>query len=191
MPSRAILIIGALGFLCLALVGLLVTQFAEPAGAPSAPTLQASAPGILPEVMPEGEPAAPQSAASQEVPLAAAAEPQAGASSFAAEAQVALLDAYDEPMLAELLAFFDAVHLAVAVDGVHLDAPLHAYFGDLVERLNLEQETYRVTLSAPSLELADERAIGLLALFLDAGLEPGLLNLTGNLGSDGVVVERS
>ena len=171
MPSRAILIIGALGFLCLALLALLASQLGTSEVESVPPALQASSPE--PVALPEApRPATPEPGAEGDV-------------------QASLHDAYDEPMLAELFSFFDAVHVSYGDDKAQLPTPVRGYFDELVRRLNLEQETYHVTLSAPSLDLADRRAAGLLALFLDAGLEPGILNLTGQTGSDGVTVERS
>lgn len=81
MPSRAILVIGALGFTCLVLLALLILQLV----------------GTEPDVRDEG--AAPLPATSPAAPL-----------DLSEEARASLRDAYDEPLLAEIAALLDAVH---------------------------------------------------------------------------------
>ncbi len=160
--------IGALGFVCLVLVALLILQFAPDDGLFGPPALQAV------ETSSVGLEHAP------------AAVPSPDRSS---DMQTSLQDAYDEPMLAELAAFFDAV--AFEAEGAVLPPALQTYAEDLVLRLNLEQEAYRAEFHAPNPDLADRRAAELQTLFLNAGLDPTFLTLTGRTGSDGIVVERS
>lgn len=167
MPSRAILLIGGLGFVCLILMALLALQLTTTEADPDVPALQAAAPAETTE------------------------PPEHDVPALSVETQVSLQNAHDEPMLAELVSFLDAVHVRVGVRNGPLAPVLRPYFLDLVQRMNAEHEAYRATLFAPSRTLAERRADRLRLLFLDAGLTPDLLTLTGHTGSDGVVVERS
>lgn len=158
LPSRAILLIGALGLACLLLLAALALQLAE---------------------APDTEPATGSAVA---LPAASP-----GAPSLPDEIPASLLDAYDEPLLAELATLLEAVHGTEAP----LDPALHAYLADLVQRMNVEQEPYRARFLAPAAAIAQRRAERVQALFRNAGLPPNLLILSGHTGPDGVAVERS
>lgn len=164
------MLIGGLAFLCLILLALLALQLTAAEAGPAVPTFQAAAPVDPPE---------------------AAELPETAELPFAAQTRVSLQDAYDEPILAELVTFLDAVHVRLGEHGEPLPSGLLPYFLDLVQRMNAEHEAYHATVFAPSPALADRRADRLRLLFSDAGLAPDLLTLIGHKGSDGVVVERS
>ena len=125
-------------------------------------------------------PAAEEAVAAPPRPLAEAPPP-----ALPAAVPASLRDAFDEPTPAELAALLDAVREAP------ISSALQPYLTDLVGRMNVEQEPYRARLLAPDPSTAEERAARLHRLFLDAGLAPDLLTLTGHPGPDGIVVERS
>src|SRR5690606_26495622 len=164
--SRAILLLGGLGVLCVLLAAGLLTQLIE---------ADTAAPA---------DDAAPLPAASSPAPAAPIADP-AAPPVLSAETRTSLLDAYDEPLLAEIAAALDAAHTV----GAALHPTLTPFLADLVQRMHTAQEPYRARVFAPA--QADHRAEQLRTLFRNAGLNPDLLIISGHTGPDGVAVERA
>lgn len=128
--------------------------------------------------------APPLPAAPPPAPVAPIADP-AAPPVLSAETRTSLLDAYDEPLLAEIAAALDAAHTV----GAALHPTLTPFLADLVQRMHTAQEPYRARVFAPA--QADHRAEQLRTLFRNAGLNPDLLIITGHTGPDGVAVERA
>lgn len=105
-------------------------------------------------------------------------------------AHPSLQNAYDEPIMNELAAFFDAIHEGLERPGAAIDPELSIYVDQLVTRMNAEGQPYVVRLNHPNLEVVRRRAVRGHALLVEAGLRPWLLEVFGERGGTGVSVER-
>jgi hypothetical protein len=105
-------------------------------------------------------------------------------------AHPSLRNAYDEPVMHELAALFDAIHVGLERPGATIDASLSEYVNQLVTRMNAEGQPYVVRLNHPNLEVVRRRAVRGHALLVEAGLRPWLLEVFGERGGAGVSVER-
>jgi hypothetical protein len=101
-----------------------------------------------------------------------------------------LRNAGDEPILIELVALFETVHIGLERPDASFDPVLDPYVATLAGRMNSYGHPFVLYLSDKNLDIARRRAARAHALLVDAGLRPWLLDVHGRSGDVGVVVER-
>ena len=163
LPSYAILIIGFLTLLCLALAAALVVAVSEQ-----------PAPDDLGTVVEVSAPAEPVD--------------EAPAPSFGAEAGVVPTDlitrleaASDGPIQTEMKLLLDAIQIGFGEQSVQLDPSLRTYAYRTSSRFIWEPDTFTVTVQAPTQDLAEARAATLSRLF-ETAIDAGRLSIAPAVG---------
>jgi len=173
--SRAVLIVGGLGFAWLALAGLLVLEWEATRGAPAAPPT------------PSAHAVAVQAATVQAIqPAALAAFPPAHDGPALSPA---FDSAFDEPLVEEVAALLGHLYPGLGEPGARIEPVLEGYTRTLAARMNAHGGTFVATFSAPDVRVARRRAARAHALLVEAGVRPWLLEAVGEAGPEALAVE--
>ena len=160
LPSYAIVVIGGLALLCVALSAALAVTVAE-AGPPAETAADATA-----ETPPAGATAeASTAAATADAPSAAyTADP----APIPVDLITRLEEASEEPLDVELSRLLDAIQHGFDRRSVALEPTLRSYVYRMSSRFEWNPDTFRVAVTAPDAALAQARTATLTHLFEDA-----------------------
>ncbi len=169
VPSYAILVIGGLVLMCLALTAALATSLSAPAERPE-PVLTV---GRADRPAPPPEPPAVATA----VPASFPAEPVP----IPVELLTQLEAASEQPLDVELTRLLDAIQYGFGTRSARLEPTLRSYVYRMSSRFEWNPGSFRVAVSAPTADLAEARSALLADLFPDA-VAAGRLRLATTVG---------
>ncbi|HLT47048.1 MAG TPA: hypothetical protein VK002_07455 [Rubricoccaceae bacterium] len=182
LSSRAVLLVGALALVCLALFAALLFEAAEP-GQPAlaldGPAPATAAGGGV------ARPATDRPAASAAPDVVFADDPEPIPSGVL----TALEQAAEEPLEVELARLLDALQHGFGERSVQVEPTLRPYAFRLAGRLNVRSVSFLVRVSAPDPALAEARAATLRNLFEAAGVAPGRLTIVPRRGAPVLLAE--
>ena len=153
LPSWAVVLIGGLALLCLALVASLALAAGRQAGPETAPPAAAA---------PDDGPVA--DAGPDAIPVSFPADP----SPIPVDLITRLEAASEEPLDVELSRLLDAIQHGFGTQSVQLDPTLRSYVYRMASRFEWNPDTFRVAVTAPDPDLATARGALLEHLFEDA-----------------------
>lgn len=190
---------GALGvvWLCVAALALAALETGSPESEPQAtrPLSAAAAVPLAPAAATASEAppsSAPEPADTEPAPLPSAPTAPAFVLPPAPPSPLdnpSLDNAFDEPIMHELVALFDALLHEATPGSVTVPPQLADYATDLMRRLNAHDRTYRVTIHEYVLEQAQRRAQRLHTTLVRFGLDPALLQTEALSGAAQVSVQ--
>lgn len=170
LPSYAILIIGLLTLLCLALAAALLVAVDAQAPADDLGTTLAVSASADDAGEPEPEPAPSYGAEAGVVPTSLITRLEA---------------ASDGPLAAELDLLLDAVQIGFGERSVQLDPTLRTYAYRTSSRFVWEPDTFTITVQAPEADLAEARAATLSRLF-ETAIDEGQLAIEPAVGQHSI-----
>lgn len=164
LPSHAILVIGGLTLVCIALAGvLLMTLGGEPAEAPADLAVPV------------------ETVADAPAPAAPAASFDAEPAAIPTALLTRLEAASDGPLEQELALLLEAIQTGFGTSSVQLEPTLRAYAYRMASRFVWNPDTFQVDVRAPDEALASARAATLVRLF-EAAVDDGRLDVRPGVG---------